>query len=52
MIDNDTAYLEIYQFGEDTGAEVDQYMQLFKDSGAKDIMSGIMAEAQRTAKLF
>lgn len=38
MIDNDTAYLEIYQFGEDTGAEVDQYMQLFKDSGAKDII--------------
>lgn len=38
MIDEDTAYLEIYQFGEDTGSEVEQYMQLFKEKNAKDII--------------
>lgn len=38
MIDKDTAYLEIYQFGEDTGSEVEQYMQLFKENNAKDII--------------
>mgnify|MGYP004702180049 FL=1 len=38
MIDEDTAYLEIYQFGEDTGSEVEQYMQLFKENNAKDII--------------
>lgn len=38
MIDQDTAYLEIYQFGEDTGSEVEQYMQLFKENNAKDII--------------
>ena len=38
MIDDDTAYLEIYQFGEDTGSEVEQYMQLFKEKNAKDII--------------
>ena len=38
MIDKDTAYLEIYQFGEDTGSEVEQYMQVFKDGKAKDII--------------
>lgn len=38
MIDKDTAYLEIYQFGEDTSSEVEQYMQLFKEKNAKDII--------------
>jgi carboxyl-terminal processing protease len=38
MIDEDTAYLEIYQFGEDTGSEVEQYMQLFKEKNAKNII--------------
>ena len=38
MIDDDTAYLEVYQFGEDTGSEVEQYMQLFKENNAKDII--------------
>lgn len=38
MLDEDTAYLELYQFGEDTGFEVEQYMNLFKENNAKDII--------------
>lgn len=38
MLDEDTAYLELYQFGEDTGYEVEQYMNLFKQNNAKDII--------------
>lgn len=38
MLDENTAYLELYQFGEDTGFEVEQYMNLFKENNAKDII--------------
>jgi len=38
MIDKDTAYLELYQFGEGTAEEVKQYMNLFKENNAKDII--------------
>ncbi len=38
MLDEDTAYLELYQFGEDTGYEVEQYMNLFKEKNAKNII--------------
>lgn len=38
MLDEDTAYLELYQFGEDTGFEVEQYMNLFNENNAKDII--------------
>lgn len=38
MLDGDTAFLEIYQFGTSTSAEVEQYLNVFKDANATNIL--------------
>lgn len=38
MLDSNSAYLEIYQFGSSTGTEVKQYLETFKQAGATDIL--------------
>lgn len=38
MVDNDTAYLEISQFGSSTSTEVETYLNTFKDADAKNII--------------
>ena len=38
MIDEDTAFLEIYQFGTTTALEVSQYLEVFKAAGATNIL--------------
>lgn len=38
MMDDDTAYLEIYQFGTTTALEVSQYLEVFKASKATNIL--------------
>ncbi len=38
MIDDNTAYLEVYQFGTTTALEVSQYLEVFKSAGATDIL--------------
>jgi len=38
MLDQDTAFLEIYQFGSSTSTEVERYLKVFKDNNAKNIL--------------
>jgi carboxyl-terminal processing protease len=38
MLDSDTAYLEIYQFGTSTSSEVTQYLEEFKAANATNIL--------------
>lgn len=38
MLDKDTAYLEIYQFGTTTSTEVRQYLDIFKAANATNIL--------------
>lgn len=38
MLDDSTAYLEIYQFGSSTGIEVAQYLNVFKEANAKSLL--------------
>ena len=38
MLENDVAFLEIYQFGTSTATEVKQYLEVFKQANAKKII--------------
>lgn len=38
MLDEDSAFLEIYQFGTSTALEVSQYLEQFKSAGATNIL--------------
>lgn len=38
MLDEDTAFLEIYQFGSTTALEVETYLNIFKENNAKNIL--------------
>lgn len=38
MLDEDTAFLEIYQFGSSTALEVETYLKSFKEKGATNIL--------------
>lgn len=59
MLDKETAFLEIYQFGSSTGTEVRQYLETFKAANAKKLIidlrdngGGYLSSLEEIGSLF